>query len=218
MPGLIDHARAIVRRSPFFRIVLLTLFAVSVLVLAVVMSRDRLSSTETEAIRSVERLGGQVKFSDQYDESGNPVDEAGRPVIGPCSPSEKPTWKERFAKKLKDWRCYEVRRIDLRGTRIVDADLQVLKDLPSVRTVELDQTGITDEGIRQLKDLKLLCYLGLQDTKVTEPGFNELRRSLPALRTNRSFQDDRGDELIRLIESTVGDSWDKEPLELKTDP
>ncbi len=153
-------------------------------------------SGRTEAIECIREAGGIVGFSDEYDASGNPV-------YGPFIPVRKRSFVERCAEIAGKERFFEVRHVDLRDSEIVDADLQILSNLPDIRMLLIERTDITDSGIQHLKALKSLRMLGLQDTRVTEEGFNELKQHLPALKTYRSFEFER---LVRILEAVAGSS------------
>src|SRR5438034_337180 len=51
--------------------------------------------------------------------------------------------------------------VDLGGTNVAGADLQLLKDLPDLRVLDLHNTKITDKGLEHLKDLVNLQGLHL---------------------------------------------------------
>ncbi len=62
--------------------------------------------------------------------------------------------------------CTELAMISLEQTRITDASLKWLSQIPSLRRINIGGTGITSRGIRTLEPLSRLTYLKLQDTAV----------------------------------------------------
>lgn len=69
--------------------------------------------------------------------------------------------------------------VHLANSRVTDADLALLKELPALRTLDLSNTQITDQGLTHLKGLKQLQTVSLRGTKVTANGVRELQKSLP---------------------------------------
>lgn len=70
--------------------------------------------------------------------------------------------------------------LDLRGTRVTDADLAVICALPQFELIALGQTEITDGGLQHLRQQKNLRFLSLDGTNVTDAGLAALN-SLPRL-------------------------------------
>ena len=63
--------------------------------------------------------------------------------------------------------------VDLRDTRVTDADLQLLKDLPDLRVLILggtQGTKVTDKGLEHLKGSVNLHRLHLYGTPITAEG------------------------------------------------
>lgn len=71
--------------------------------------------------------------------------------------------------------------INLRGTRITDADLADLSELSDVDVLDLSDTRVSDSGLRHLKTLTRLVLLVLDGTQVTPAGVDELRGALPGI-------------------------------------
>jgi hypothetical protein len=65
------------------------------------------------------------------------------------------------------------------GTKVTDADLKHLKDLPQIRLLGLGKTQITDAGLANLKGLSQLQWLHLQNTQITDAGLEQLRNLTP---------------------------------------
>jgi hypothetical protein len=63
------------------------------------------------------------------------------------------------------------------GTKVTDADLKHLKDLPQIRMLGLSKTQITDAGLANLEGLSQLQWLHLQNTQITDAGLKRLRNS-----------------------------------------
>ena len=60
--------------------------------------------------------------------------------------------------------CRRLQHLDLSGTGITDAGLQVLRHLPRLRTISLAWTRVTDEGIGALADCHELEHVNLSAT------------------------------------------------------
>lgn len=71
--------------------------------------------------------------------------------------------------------------INLRGTRLTDADLVELAELSDVDVLDLSDTRVSDAGLRHLKRLTRLVLLMLDGTEVTPAGVDELRGALPGV-------------------------------------
>jgi len=74
----------------------------------------------------------------------------------------------------------QLQTLDLSGTKITDAGLEHLKDLPQLQTLDLSGTKVTDAGLERLQGLRQLQELGLSGTEVTDAGLEHLR-GLPEL-------------------------------------
>ena len=63
-----------------------------------------------------------------------------------------------------------VQRLSLAGTRATDADLTVIRGLPSLESLDLSGTPITDYGLRNVGQLHALVTLRLDGCRVTDVG------------------------------------------------
>lgn len=137
-------------------------------------------SPEAEAVKRIERLGGQVV----YDET-----EPGRPVIH-VSFAFASTRKKGLAvltdrllgitTQLTDAdlkniaQLKHLQTLDLSGTNVTDAGLEELAEFTQLQTLHLDGTSVTDAGLKELAGLNHLQTLGLAETGVTGAGLKEL--------------------------------------------
>lgn len=64
--------------------------------------------------------------------------------------------------------------LNLRGTEVTDAGLAAIKDLKGLVRLHLEKTKVTDAGLEQLKGLENLEYLNLYGTTVTDAGLKHL--------------------------------------------
>lgn len=69
----------------------------------------------------------------------------------------------------------EVVKVDLNNTKIMDADLAILEELPGLQWLDLRITSITDDGIAHLRTLRNLRTLNLFRTNLTDKGLENLR-------------------------------------------
>lgn len=69
----------------------------------------------------------------------------------------------------------EVVKVDLNNTKITDADLAILEELPGLQWLDLRITPITDDGIAHLRTLRNLRTLNLFRTNLTDKGLENLR-------------------------------------------
>ena len=76
-------------------------------------------------------------------------------------------------------RVTSLKQLGLGGTKITDAGLAHLRDLPDLAGLTLNNTGVTDESVEHLRRLTGLQELGLQDTKVSADGVARLKTALP---------------------------------------
>jgi hypothetical protein len=60
-------------------------------------------------------------------------------------------------------------------TKVSDADLKGLKDIPGLKTLHLVMTKVTDAGLEEVKNCKNLEELQLTSTVITDAGLNELK-------------------------------------------
>lgn len=64
--------------------------------------------------------------------------------------------------------------LNLAGTKISDAGLAKISDLPHIARLHLENTAISDAGLEHLSELTSLRYLNLYGTKVTDDGLKHL--------------------------------------------
>ena len=62
-----------------------------------------------------------------------------------------------------------LRELYLGGTKVTDAGLEHLKDLPELQTLDLSGTEVSDVGLEHLKGLRHLRTLDLSSTRVKGP-------------------------------------------------
>ena len=74
-----------------------------------------------------------------------------------------------------------LRWLDLAGTRLTDAGLELVGRMSNLMRLHLDRTGITDAGLTAVAGLHELEYLNLYGTAVTDAVLAKLK-SLPKLR------------------------------------
>jgi len=67
-------------------------------------------------------------------------------------------------------------KLSLSRTSVTDADLQALKQLPSIEYLDLSRTGVGDLGVTHVVELANLSYLNLRDTNVTDESIEQLSR------------------------------------------
>jgi hypothetical protein len=65
--------------------------------------------------------------------------------------------------------------VSLKGPKVQDADLALLRRLPSLGKLCLKDTGVTDEGLSILGGMKGLRYLQLAGSPVSDAGMGHLR-------------------------------------------
>ncbi len=69
-----------------------------------------------------------------------------------------------------------VAQIDLSRTKITDASMSQLADLPRLTRLDLHSTEVTDSGVKLLASLKNLSYLNLYNTPVTDAALNDIAK------------------------------------------
>jgi hypothetical protein len=74
-----------------------------------------------------------------------------------------------------------LRWLDLAGTAVSDAGLQILAKTPNLTRLHLERTGVTDAGLCHLTNLVALEYLNLYGTAVSDNGLPCLQ-NLPRLK------------------------------------
>jgi hypothetical protein len=73
-----------------------------------------------------------------------------------------------------------LRVLELHGTKLTDAGLAYLTQLP-LDWLGLSDTGVTDRGVARLCELRSLSGLNIIGTQITREGAARLRKSLPKL-------------------------------------
>jgi YHS domain-containing protein len=68
----------------------------------------------------------------------------------------------------------QVYELNLAGSKVTDAGLATLAQLPNLRRLHLEKTAVTDAGLAHLKGLANLEYLNLYATGVTDAGLAHL--------------------------------------------
>jgi internalin A len=105
----------------------------------------------------------------------------GRPVFAVVLAFTKVT--DADLKCLKD--IPGLKALHLISTKVTDAGLREVKDLKGLEELNLTSTAVTDAGLGELKDLKNLKTLYVQNTKVTAAGVAELQKALPKCKITR---------------------------------
>ena len=70
-----------------------------------------------------------------------------------------------------------IERLQLDGTDVTDADLDILRMMPKLRNLDLRRTRVSDAGARKLATFPALGHVGLYDTQVTIAGLLSLGES-----------------------------------------
>jgi hypothetical protein len=73
---------------------------------------------------------------------------------------------------------FDLRMLDLSGTKITDDALAAIGGLANLEVLKLDGTGVTDAGLAHLEGLKKLRRLSLVETSVTPEGVQKLKAAL----------------------------------------
>ncbi|MEM7010029.1 MAG: c-type cytochrome domain-containing protein [Verrucomicrobiota bacterium] len=67
-----------------------------------------------------------------------------------------------------------IAQLELQRTKVTDAGLATVADLPRLTRLDLNSTEVGDEGMKHLSGLKNLQYLNLYQTKVSDAGLAEI--------------------------------------------
>jgi Leucine Rich Repeat (LRR) protein len=163
---------ALTRRQAKYGIcVVLGIAVVAVLWTLVVLNHYRES---WKALRAVELHDGRVIYEWQVDRDGRIV----------CSADEAVPSRSVFLLVLGRDPRLDLRRIwgvSFEGSRIQDAELQLLRSFPNLRSVDLRKTEITDQGLRNVANIKSIEFLSLQHTEIGDGAVPYLSQ-LPRLR------------------------------------
>jgi len=107
--------------------------------------------------------------------------------------------------------------LNLRGTEVTDAGLAQLKDLKGLTKLHLEKTKITDAGLEHLKGLENLEYLNLYGTAVTDAGLKHLE-GLKKLKRLYLWQTTASDAGVAALKAAVPEILIVRALELPKPP
>ena len=149
-------------------------------------NRARVATSEKEikkAVAAIEGLGGTVKtdyenlrpqtwLEQQFDDPGDSDDPVG---------------------------IKKVTTINLSRSKVTDADLVYLKEMPHLQSLDLSETHVTDAGLANLEGLTALESLDLTYIWLTDAGVKHLRKltNLKELNLSRSIVSDVGLEHLK---------------------
>ena len=69
--------------------------------------------------------------------------------------------------------------LGLIDTKVTDAGMEHLNDIPTLKELRLNGDRVTDKGVQKLTKLKGLTKLSLGRTKVTPAGVNAFKKAVP---------------------------------------
>ena len=115
----------------------------------------------------VQRLRNEQRAVEKFETMGGGVG------LGPEREMRPVT--ERWVRKLFGFPRTPMNCVWLQGTKVTDADLACLKDLPDLQLLHLHATQVTDTGLEHLKGLTNLRWLYLDKTQVTDTGLEHLK-------------------------------------------
>lgn len=69
-----------------------------------------------------------------------------------------------------------IHTLDLKRTKVADADLGILASMPNLHVLHLQRTGVTDAALVHLASLEHLESLNLYSTQVSDAGLAELKK------------------------------------------
>ena len=81
----------------------------------------------------------------------------------------------------------KLKRLDASGAKCTDADIRHLAGLQSLQELALSDNAITDASVPTLAKLESLRWINLSSTRVTPEGLSRLRRALPKLHVQESW-------------------------------
>ncbi len=95
-----------------------------------------------------------------------------------------PIFVDKLGGKVKrhNWKDKVSYTVDLKGTKVTDADLRLLAPMRGLATLDLAFTAVTDKGIAHLAGAEDLSSLDLTGTRVTDAAVPHLRQ-IPNLHT-----------------------------------
>ena len=80
---------------------------------------------------------------------------------------------------LQGIRGMPIRYLSLSRTRVTDAGLRHVSQLPNLQVLGLAETAVTDRGLNLLQQLRAMQSVNLRRTRVTRQGIVELKTALP---------------------------------------
>ncbi len=136
----------------------------------------RIAQRQEKAIHTLQVSGMGINFDYEFDIRNGAYYQI------PNARLPEPVWLrallgEDYVRSLGDDFFRTVIFVHFDGTKVTDADLIHLKDLPQIRMLSLSKTQITDAGLANLEGLSQLQWLHLQNTQITDAGLKRLRIS-----------------------------------------
>jgi hypothetical protein len=136
--------------------------------------RMRSANRQEKAMHALGVLGMGVNFDYEFD-----IRNGGYYQI-PNAKLPEPVWLrallgDDYFRLLGDDFFRTIIFLEFYGTKVTDADLKHLEDLPQIRSLGLSKTQISDAGLANLKGLSQLHWLRLQNTQITDAGLEHLR-------------------------------------------
>jgi hypothetical protein len=145
------------KRRRFKRSVVVLLLLASVGMLLWVTKEIHHAAKQRKAIGVIRKLGGTTLYDWQLiGQSEPPGPNSLRTLLG----------VDFFA---------NVAKVNLSNTRVTDAELEILTDLPQLVMLRLDNTQVTDAGLKYVGRLRQLCVLWLSNTKISDTGLEYLK-------------------------------------------
>jgi len=177
--GSLTTAKPINRWLQFSRRILLILtilFCVGFSLYGWCAQKMRSAQRQEKAMHALQVSGMGINFDYEFD-----IRNGGYYQI-PNAKLPEPVWLrallgEDYFRLLGDDFFRTVIFLHFDGTKVTDADLKHLEDLPQIRMLGLSKTQITDAGLANLEGLSQLQWLHLQNTQITDAGLKRLRNS-----------------------------------------
>ena len=143
--------------------------------------------TLEKAVAEIEELGGLVIYKNEQQRPATWLEDLFDDPGGPDDPVEVLNVAEVDLgdTKITDAGLEHLRELpqlqslNLSDTKITDAGLKHLQGLGNIRTLNLRSTAVTDAGLKHLQKLAKLSFLRLDDANVTDEGVKELQQALP---------------------------------------
>src|SRR5262249_23587740 len=125
--------------------------------------------TQREAVQSIERLGGKVKYD--YELTPPSIFMSGDVNARPKGPVPGPAWLHRLM--AED--CFRtVKEGELRSVSISSSDLEVLRALGDVQSLDLEGTFIIGNGLDCLKNMRQLRSLNVSRSAISDASLSKL--------------------------------------------